>query len=162
MGTEKKILLTRTGYEKLVKELDLLSRVERPRLVREILEGTADWASEPGFDFERTLSRRQWVDGRIQELQKILANAEVLVGSNLPPDRVRFNALVCLRNLATGEEVRYRLVGPLEADPAHGHLSIQSPLGKALLGRALGEQVALTTPGGLRRYQILAIEMDEA
>ncbi len=158
----EKILLTRAGYEKLLKELDHLCRVERPRLLQEILEDAADGVLDQNPDLKWTLARRRWVDSRIQELQQILANAEVLVGSNLPPDRVRFNARVSLRNLVTGEEVRYRLVGPLEADPGAGHLSIGSPLGKALLGRAAGERVELDTPAGRRSYQILDIEMDAA
>lgn len=158
----EKILLTRAGYEKLVKELDRLCRVERPRLLQEIIEDASDWVFDQSPDFKRTLARRQWVDGRIMELQQILASAEVLVGSNLPPDRVRFNARVSLRNLDTGEEVRYRLVGPLEADPVNGRLSVGSPLGQALLGRAPGEQVELDTPAGRRAYQILGIEMDAA
>jgi transcription elongation factor GreA len=162
MASEKKILLTRTGYEKLVRELDHLSRVERPRLLQEILEGAADGGLEPGPDFRQVLARRQWVDGRIAQLQEILANAEVLVGSNLPPDRVRFNARVSIRNLATGEELCFRLVGPLEADPGKKTLSISSPLGRALLGRSRGEHVELRTPGGQRVYQILHIETDTA
>lgn len=162
MAPEEKILLTRTGYEKLVRELDLLSRVERPRLLQEILEGAQDGIGEPGWDLQQTLARRQWVDARIQELKSILANAEVLVGSNLPPDRVRFNSTVSIRNLANGEEVRYRLVGPVEADPQNGRLSIGSPLGQALMGRLRGERVELHTPGGRRAYLIVDIEMDLA
>lgn len=162
MAPEEKILLTRAGYEKLVRELDLLSRVERPRLLQEILENAQDGLSEPGWDLQHTLARRQWVDARIQELKRILANAEVLVGSNLPPDRVRFNSTVSLRNLANGEEMRYRLVGPVEADPQNGRLSIGSPLGQALMGRLRGERVELHTPGGRRAYLIVDIEMDLA
>jgi len=162
MAPAEKIPLTRAGYEKLVRELDLLSRVERPRLLKEILEGAADGILDQSPDFQHVLARRQWVDSRIQELKRILANAEVLVGSNLPPDRVRFDSTVSIRNLANGEELRYRLVGPVEADPQNGRLSIGSPLGQALLGRVRGERVELLTPGGRRAYLIVDIEMDVA
>jgi|UniRef100_A0A7C3SI40 transcription elongation factor GreA len=156
-----KILLTRTGYQKLLKELEMLSRVERPRVVNEILEDAPDWGIPSDPDFQRILDRRRWVDRRIQQLQEILANAEVLVGSNLPPDQVRFNARVKLLNLITGKECQFKMVGPLEADASNGCLSTASPLGRALMGRSQGERVELETPAGRRSYLILEIEMDE-
>ncbi|MDI6853247.1 MAG: GreA/GreB family elongation factor [Deltaproteobacteria bacterium] len=156
----EKILLTRAGYEKLLKELELLSRVERPRVLHEILQDAPDWGFEAGPDFKSTLARREWVDQRIKQLQDLLANAEVLVGSNLPPDQVRFNARVRILNLHTGKEQHFKLVGPFEADAGNGRLSTASPLGQALMGRTLGERVEVETPAGKRSYQILEIEMD--
>jgi transcription elongation factor GreA len=156
----EKILLTRAGYEKLLKELELLSRVERPRVLHEILQDTPDWGFEAGPDFKSTLARREWVDQRIRQLQELLANAEVLVGTNLPPDQVRFNTWVRILNLHTGKEQHFKLVGPFEADAGNGRLSTASPLGQALMGRTLGERVEVETPAGRRSYQILEIEMD--
>ncbi len=156
----EKIQLTRAGYENLLKELDMLCRVERPRVVQEILEDTPDWGFEAGPDFQRILDRRRWVDRRIEQLQDILANAEVLVGSNLPPDRVRFNARVTILNLHTGQEQHFKIVGPLEADAGRGRLSTASPLGRALMGHEPGDRVEVETPKGKRSYQIRGIEMD--
>jgi transcription elongation factor GreA len=157
----EKILLTRSGYEKLLKELEILSRVERRQVIHEILETAPEGPPEKNVDLQFTLARRQRLERRIQQLQQILANAEVLVGSNLPPDQVRFNSRVRLVNLDTGREQEFKLVGALEADVGHGQLSITSPLGRALLGRAKGDKVQLETPGGPRAYQILEIQMDE-
>ncbi len=156
----KKILLTRSGYEKLVRELDLLSRVERPQLVQELLEAAQE-GGEKNPDFLSALVQRQRLDRRIQQLQQTLANAEVLVGSNLPPNRVRFNSLVWVRNLSSGREREFKLVSTIEANAALGHLSTSSPLGRALLGRRLGERVEVHTPSGLKFYQILEIRMDK-
>jgi transcription elongation factor GreA len=156
-----KNLLTRAGYEKLLQELELLHNVERPRVVHEILESAAAGPQEKNLDFQRLLSRRQWLEGRIQQLQEILSNSEVLVGSNLPPDQVRFNCQVRLVNLHTGKEHRLKLVGEVEADAFNGSLSIASPLGRALLGKASGDKVEVDTPAGRRAYQILEIVMDE-
>ena len=156
----EKIQLTWAGYEKLLKELETLSRVERPRVVHEIIEDTPDWGFGNNPDFQRTLDRRRWVDRRIKQLQDILANAEVLVGSNLPPDRVRFNARVRILNLHNGKEQQFKIVGPFEADAGNGRLSMASPLGRALMGQARGDRVELETPAGKRSYQILEIEMD--
>ncbi|MBM4286268.1 MAG: transcription elongation factor GreA [Deltaproteobacteria bacterium] len=157
----KKILLTRSGYGKLLRELAILNHWERPRVVREILESAADRGWEADADFQSTLARQQKVERRIRQVQEILANAEVLMGGNLLPDRVRFGSRVRLLNLLTGKEHQFKLVGPVEADASQGNLSIASPLGQALLGRGPGERVELKTPGGLRTYQIMEIFLDE-
>ena len=156
-----KILLTRAGYEKLVKELEFLSRVERPQVVRELLEAAQEGGVEKNPDFQFALDQRQKLDRRIKQLQQTLANAEVLVGSNLPPNQVRFNSRVRVRNLDTGREQEFKLVGTLEADASLGRLSMTSPLGRALLGRSPGERLQIQTPRGLRSYQILEIWVEE-
>ena len=153
--------MTRAGYEKLVKELELLSRVERPQVVRELLEAAQEGGVEKNPDFQAALSQRQQMDRRIKQLQHTLANAEVLVGSNLPPNKVRFNSEVRVRNLDTGREQEFKLVGGVEADASRGRLSMTSPLGRALVGRALGDRVQIQTPRGPRTYQILEIRMAE-
>lgn len=156
-----KILLTRSGYEEILRELRLLSLEERPRLLREMLEAAPELIDAGDPEFQRLVARRRRLERRIEYLQQLLSNAEVLVGSNLPADRVRFNCRVRIRNLATGKEQQFRLVGPVEADAQNGRLSITSPLGRALMGRAPGERVDLETPAGLRSYQILSIVVDE-
>ena len=158
----EKILLTRAGYEKIIRELEILSRVERPQAVRDLLEAAHEGRLEKNQDFQAALAQRQRVDRRIRQLQQILANAEVLVGSNLPPTQVRFNSRVRVVNLSQGQEQEYLLVSAVEADAGRGQLSISSPLGRALLGRSTGECVQVMTPGGPRSYQILAIRMEEA
>ena len=156
----EKILLTRDGYEKLLMELELLSQVERPHLVSEVLESVSDGRVEKNPDFQAALNRRVRLDRRISQLQQILANAEVLVGSNLPPDRVRFNSRVRVVNLASGRELEFKVVGSVEADLSRGFLSAASPLGRALLGRVKGDRVELQTPGGFRSYEIREIRVD--
>ncbi len=158
----EKILLTRAGYEKLIQELEFLSQVERPQVVQEILEAAQEGRVEKNPDFQSALTHRRQLERRIKQLQQTLANAEVLVGSNLSPNKVRFNSRVKVRNLNTGQEREYKMVGPLEADASAGHLSLASPLGKALLGRAVGDRLQVQTPRGLRVYQILEIHMEQA
>jgi transcription elongation factor GreA len=157
-----KILLTRAGYEEILKELRTLTGEERAGLVQEIVEATPEWGATGDPDFQRILSKKRRLERRIQYLQQVLANAEVLVGSNLPPDQVRFNCRVTIRHLATGKVQQFRLVGPVEADAQNGRLSMAAPLGRALLGRAKGERVDLDTPAGRRSYQILDISVEEA
>jgi transcription elongation factor GreA len=157
----EKTLLTRSGYEKLVRELDLLSRVERPQIVQELLEAAQDGGMEKNPDFIATLAQRQRLDRRIKQLQQTLANAEVLVGSNLTPNRVRFNCLVKVVNLTSGREQEFKLVSSLESNLTLGHLSTSSPLGRALLGKRVGDRVEVHTPSGPRWYRILGIRMDK-
>lgn len=157
----EKILLTRAGYEKLIQELDLLSQVERPQIVRELQEAAYGGQLEKNPDYQSALAQRQKVDRRIRQLQQILANAEVLVGSNVRPTRVGFNCRVRVRNLATGQEKQFKVVSAVEADATRGYLSKTSPLGRALMGRGPGERVTIKAPGGPRTYQILEIEMED-
>ena len=153
--------MTRAGYEKLVRELELLSRVGRPQVVQELLEAAQEGGVEKNPDFQSALAQRQKLDRRIRQLQQTLANAEVLVGSNLPPNKVRFNSKVRVRNLENGREQQFKLVGALEADAGAGCLSMTSPLGRSLLGRSRGERVQVHTPRGFRTYEILEIQMEE-
>jgi transcription elongation factor GreA len=160
-GFMEKIILTRAGYEKLIRELEFLSRVERPQVIQEILEAAQEGRVEKNPDFQFVLAHRRQLERRIKQLQQTLANAEVLVGSNLSSDKVRFNARVRVVNLNTGQEREFRIVGPLEADAAAGHLSLASPLGRALLGRAVGDRIQVQTPRGVRSYQVLEIHMEQ-
>ncbi|RJR36456.1 MAG: transcription elongation factor GreA [Deltaproteobacteria bacterium] len=157
----EKIQLTRAGYKKIIKELEILSRVERPMVVRELLDAAQEGRLERNQDFQSALAHRQRLEKRIRQLQQILANAEVLVGSNLPPTKVRFNSRLRIVNLSNGQEQEFILVSAVEADAGRGHLSISSPLGRALLGRRLGDCIQVQTPGGLRSYRILEIRMEE-
>ncbi len=158
----EKILLTRVGYEKIIRELEILSRVERPQIVREIMEAAQEGRLEKNQDFQAAIAQRQRLEKRIRQLQQILANAEVLVGSNLPPNKVRFNSRVRIFNLRDGREQEFLLVSAVEADVGQGQLSLTSPLGRALLGRSLGESVQIQTPRGPRTYRILDIQMEKA
>lgn len=158
----EKILLTRIGYEKIIKELEILSRVERPQVVRELMEAAQEGRLEKNQDFQAAVAQRQRLEKRIRQLQQILADAEVLVGSNLPPTKVRFNSRVRIVNLRDGREQEFLLVSAVEADVGQGQLSLTSPLGQALLGRTQGECVHLQTPRGQRSYRILEIRMEEA
>ncbi|MBW1918328.1 MAG: transcription elongation factor GreA [Deltaproteobacteria bacterium] len=154
-----KALLTRAGYERLLQELRQLSQVVRPQTLSEVMEAAQDGRLEKNTEYLEARSRQVQVERRIQHLQQTLANSEVLVGSNLAPTRAVFNSQVRIRNLLTGQILSFQLVGEEESDAQQGRLSIASPVGRALLGRAVGDQIRIQTPGGLRVYQILEIQM---
>lgn len=153
-----KSFLTRAGYEKLLQELKQLRRLVRPQTLMEVMEAAQNGRLEINHEYLEARARQARVESRIQHLQQVLANSEVLVGSNLTPTRVVFSSQVQIRNLSTGKVLSFQLVGAEEADVRQGRLSVTSPVGRALLGRAIGDQISIQTPGGLRFYQILEIQ----
>lgn len=159
--TVTKTLLTWAGYEKLLQELKQLRLVVRPQALTEVMEAAQGGRLEKNREYQEARARQLRVEQRIQRLQQVLSNSEVLVGSNLIPTQVVFNSRVRIQNLVTGQILSFQLVGAEEADPQRGRLSIDSPLGQALVKRAIGDQIRLQTPGGLRFYQILEIQMTE-
>jgi transcription elongation factor GreA len=155
-----KSLLTHRGYQKLLQELKLLRQVDRMQALSELMETTQEGRLEKNPEYQAARARQARVEGRIRQLQHIIANSEVVVGGNLKPTRVLFNSWVKIRNLITGQIQSFHLVGTEEADVEEGHLSIMSPLGMALLGRTVGERIDLNPPGGRRFYQVLEIYLD--
>lgn len=155
-----KTLLTRGGYDKLLTELKHLCQVVRPQARMELMEATLEGPRENNLFYREARSRHDRVDRRIRQLQQLLSESEVVVGGNLRPRAVIFDSRVKVVNLQSGKTLTFHLVGAVEADPLHGRLSITSPLGQALLGRQVGEYIRVHAPGGLRDYQILAIDRE--
>ena len=153
-------LLTQAGYWKLLQELKKLRRFVRPLILQEVMDAAADGRLEKNEPYWEARHRQAQVDRRIQKLQELISHSEVLVGNNLTPSQVSFNCRVKVCNLGTGEISIYHLVSSEEADVRQGYLSIESPMGQALLGKKVGEQIGFNPPGGQRSYQVLAIEME--
>ena len=154
-----KVILTQEGYRKLLRELKHLRRIVRPRILEDVMEAAADGRLEKNDQYWEARSRQAQVDRQIRHLQEIIAQSEVLVGSNLTASQVRFNCRVKICNVITQEISIFHLVSSIEADVRQGHLSIESPLGQALLGKKVGERIGFNPPGGPRWYQVLEIQM---
>jgi len=154
-----KIPFTPEGLEKLKKELEHLIKVERRKTIQAIEEARAHGDLSENAEYEAAKERQAYIEGRIQELQGLLAQAEIVPPLKEAPDKVQFGVVVKLLNLETNEVVTYKIVGPYEADPGNGSISINSPLAKALIGKEIGEEVKVQTPAGLRKFEILEIEI---
>jgi len=152
-----RIPVTREGYEALKKELENLKRVERPKNIKAIEEARAHGDLSENAEFDAAKDRQGFIEGRIGELGFKLANADVIIPENLPKDRAVFGTRVLLENIDTGEEVEYQLVGPDESDIGSGRISVSSPLGKAIIGKQPGDELALEVPGGKRIYELVDI-----
>jgi len=154
-----KIPFTPEGLEKIKKELEHLIKVERRNVVKAIEEARAHGDISENAEYEAAKERQAYIEGRIQELSGILANAEVIPALTKAPDKVQFGVKVKLLNLDTEEVVTYKIVGPYEADPSNGSISINSPIARALIGKEVGDEVQVNTPSGVKNFEILEIDI---
>lgn len=155
----QRIPLTLEGAERLRKELEHLKKVVRPQIIEAIAEARAHGDLKENAEYHAAREQQGFTEGRIQELEGTLGSAQIIDPSKLNAgDRVVFGAFVRLADVDSGEETFYQLVGELEADIKEQRISVTSPIGKALIGKSEGDEVAVQAPGGLRQYEIIAVE----
>jgi transcription elongation factor GreA len=154
----KRAPLTRKGAERLRIELERLKSVERPRIIAAIAEARAHGDLRENAEYHAAREQQGFIEGRIQELEAALSYAEVIDVSRLKPNgKIVFGATVDLADEQTGEEIRYQIVGDLEADIKQRLISVSSPLARAMIGKSEGERIELRTANGVKRYEILAV-----
>lgn len=148
--------LTREGYEKLQQELKLLRTDKRREIADRLQEAMEDGELIENAEYEDAKNEQAFVEGRIKELELLLANAHVIDVNNGQFDHVQVGCRVTLKE-AEYESETYFIVGPAEADPRVGRISNESPLGKALLNHKAGDTVKVEAPGGAFMVEILEI-----
>jgi transcription elongation factor GreA len=153
--------MSKTGHAKLRKELDQLNRVERHEIIKAIEVAREHGDLKENAEYHAAKERQSFVEGRMMELKDKLGRAEVIDCTNLKCDKVVFGTVVTLVDLDTDDEVRYQLLGPEEADMKSNRISVLSPLGGAMLGKSVGDDVTVNTPGGVRQLEVLAISRPE-
>jgi transcription elongation factor GreA len=153
--------ITKKGYEALRAELDRFRKEERPKVIEAIAEARSHGDLSENAEYDAAKERQGFVEARISELERRLADARIIDTANLSSETVVFGATVLLRELASKQEKTYTLVGQDEADLKNGKISVQSPVGKALIGRRVGEQVEVTTPARVVGYEIKEIRFGE-
>ncbi len=150
--------MTPNGYKKLQEELRRLKTVERPEVIRMIEFARSLGDLSENAEYETAKQRQSFVEGRILDLESKIGRAEIIDPAELKnKDRVTFGVWVKLENLETGETVSYQLVGPDESEPENGFISITSPIGRALIGKKVDDDVEVRAPGGVREFVILEI-----
>ena len=152
------IPITKGGYEKIVEEASHLKKVERPAIIAKIAEARSHGDLSENAEYHAAREKQSFIEGRIEYLDGVIADAEVIDVAKLSGDKVLFGATVKLLDNDTDEEVAYTLVGEVESDPEHGRISIASPKGRALIGKMLGDDVVVQTPAGAREYEILEVK----
>jgi len=151
--------LTPDGAKKLSVELDQLMRIERPRVVREVADAAAQGDRSENAEYIYGKRRLREIDRRVRFLTKRLESAVVVKPGSVGGDKVRFGARVTVQD-EHGKQSRYHLVGPDESDPGQGRLSFQSPLGRALLNKCVGDVVTVQRPVGDLEVEILEIDWE--
>lgn len=157
MSTER-VPITPNGLKKLQAELHRLKTVERPEVIKLIEYARSLGDLSENAEYETAKDRQSFVEGRIQELDSKISRAEVIDPADLTnKDRVTFGIKVTLEDLDTGDTVSYQLVGADESEPENGLISITSPIGRALIGKEVDDDVVVQAPGGRREFVVLEI-----
>lgn len=154
---QREVFLTPEGLEKLKTELDYLRSVRRQQVADQIhrakeLGGTVDNA-----EYDDAKNEQAFVEGRILTLEKMIKNATLIQEEKARPSSVKLGSKVKVRSKDGGQEY-YTIVGSAEADPAGGRISNESPVGKALMGKKVGDEVEVQAPAGAVKFKIVAIE----
>ena len=150
--------MTREGLEKLKAELSRFEKVERPENIRAIEEARSHGDISENAEYHAAKERQAFIDGKISELKDIIGKSEVIEIQPGPADRIVFGKTVELYNINTDDEVTYQLLGPYESAPERGKISVKSPLGRALIGKEVGDEIRVQTPGGIQEFEILEIK----
>ena len=153
------IPLTVAGAQRLEAELQRLKTKERPDVINAIAEARAQGDLSENAEYESARERQAFIEGRIQELEGTLSNAQIINPAELDTDgRIVFGATVQIEDLESGDRVVYQIVGDYESDIRENRISISSPVARALIGKAEGDVVEVNAPAGVREYEILSIE----
>lgn len=156
-----KIPLTVIGAEKLRLELHRLKTVDRPSVVAAIAEARSHGDLSENAEYDAAKERQGFIEGRIQEVEGKLSNAQIIDPKLLDADgRCVFGATVELEEQETGDGVTYQIVGEDEADIKAGKISVNSPMARALIGKYAGDVAQVQAPGGLREYELIDVRYE--
>jgi transcription elongation factor GreA len=152
-----KFPITREGHENLKKDLEFLLNAKRPKILQAIEEARGHGDVSENAELDAAKEEYQFLQKKIAETEEMIRNSEVVDVRKTEFDSIEFACSVTLKNLDTDEEVVYKLVGPYESDIQKGKISISSPLGRALVGKSVGDEVSFSAPGGKRTYEVVSI-----
>lgn len=155
--TSEEVLLTRGGLEKLEKELFFLKSVKRKEIAARIKEAITYGDITDNSEYEDAKNEQAFVEGRIITLEKILRRARILEKGDSNNNYVTVGSTVKLKDIEMDREYTYTIVGTAEADPGDSKISNESPVGKAILGLSIGDEVEVKVPVGSLKYKILEI-----
>ena len=153
--------ITKKGYANLRAELERLRKVERPQNIQDISEAREHGDLRENAEYKAAKERQQFIDTRMAELEHKLGDAHVIEVAPGPSETVVFGATVRLLVLESDEEKTYTLIGQEEADLKNGSISVQSPIGRALIGHRVGDIVQVNRPAGMIEYEIKGIVFQE-
>ncbi|MFI5265195.1 MAG: transcription elongation factor GreA [Candidatus Levyibacteriota bacterium] len=154
-NTKKKIFVTREGMEELKHELDDLNKVKRPEVLERVSAARAMGDLAENSEYTAAREELTLIDGRIEELTEILKNAELISGNGKSNKSIQLGSMVVVS--INGKKEEFSLVGEWEADPHNKKISHESPLGKSLIGKSVGEKIEVEAPAGKIVYTVVSI-----
>ncbi|MFZ1982268.1 MAG: transcription elongation factor GreA [Smithella sp.] len=157
----EKIPITKAGFEKLKKDIETIKNVSIPENVRDIEVARAHGDISENAEYSAAKERQSFLYGRKQELENQLALANVINLKGLTTDKAVFGCYVSLEDTDSGEKIKYQLLGPYESDINKNKISVTSPIGKALIGKRIGSEISVQTPGGTRNFEVIDISIEE-
>ena len=154
----KKNILTYEGLKKYEDELENLKVVKRQEVAQKIKEAREQGDLSENAEYDAAKDEQRDIEARIDELEKILKNAEVIVEDEVDLDKINIGCQVKILDIEMNQELDYKIVGSTEANSLKGKISNESPVGRALIGAKTGDIVRVETPGGELEYQVLEIQ----
>lgn len=157
----QRVPISKTGHVRLRDELDRLHKFERLEVIKAIEVARAHGDLKENAEYHAAKERQSFIEGRILELKDKLGRAEIIDCTQVGTEKVVFGTVVSVVDLDSDEELSYQLLGPEEANIKENRISVLSPLGGAMLGKSVGDDVSVKTPGGVRQLEILEIISSE-
>jgi transcription elongation factor GreA len=157
MSETKKFVMTYEGVKKLEEELDFLKTIKRNEIKEKIKVARSFGDLSENAEYDEAKNEQAFVEGRIAQLENMLKNASVVDEADISTDKVSFGSVVKVKDYDFDEELDLHIVGSAEADPIKSKISNESPVGKALLGKKVGDVVEVPVPDGVSKYEILEI-----
>ena len=157
MSETKKFLMTYEGVKKLEDELEYLKAVKRKEITEKIKVALGYGDLSENSEYDEAKNEQAFTEGRILQLENMLKNAEVVDESEIPTDTVSVGSIVKVKDYDFDEEVEYTIVGSAEADPMNFRISNESPVGKRLIGKKVGDVVEVNVPDGVSKFEVLDI-----
>ncbi len=157
----EKVPITKAGFEKLKKDLETLKNVSIPENVRDIEVARAHGDISENAEYSAAKERQSFLYGKMQELENQLATSNIINLKGLNTSKVVFGCYVSLEDIDSGEEIKFQLLGPYESDISQNKISVTSPIGRALIGKSIGSEICVQTPGGTRNLEVIDISVGE-
>ena len=154
----KKNILTYEGLKKYEEELQDLKVVKRREVAQKIKEAREQGDLSENAEYDAAKDEQRDIEARIEELEKILKNAEVVDEDEVDLDRINIGCMVKILDVEYNDELEYKIVGSTEANSLKGKISNESPVGKALIGAKVGDTITVETPAGSFQYKVLEIQ----
>lgn len=154
---EKKNLLTYAGLKALEEELDDLKAVKRKEVAEKIKEAREQGDLSENAEYDAAKDEQRDIEARIEQIEKILKNAEVVIEEEIDLDKINVGCQVKVFDVEFDEEIEFKIVGSSESNSLQGKISNESPVGKALIGSKVGEEVSVETEAGEMKYKVLEI-----